>query len=64
MNNMIEKVNPSHPDKVADRIAGAIEDLAYSKNENPKVAVEVLIGHGICHVIAFTPYPMGGTWHL
>ena len=51
---MIEKVNPSHPDKVADRIAGAIVDLAYSKNENPKVAVEVLIGHGTCHIIAET----------
>lgn len=51
---MFEKVNPSHPDKVADRIAGAIVDLAYSKNENPKVAVEVLIGHGVCHVIAET----------
>lgn len=48
---MIEKVNPSHPDKVADRIAGAIVDLAYSKNENPKVAVEVLIGHGVCTVV-------------
>ena len=32
---MIEKVNPCHPDKVADRIAGAIVDLAYSKNDNP-----------------------------
>ncbi|MDY3132351.1 MAG: S-adenosylmethionine synthetase N-terminal domain-containing protein [Treponema sp.] len=42
------------PDKIADRIAGAIVDLAYSKNENPKVAVEVLIGHGVCHVIAET----------
>ena len=51
---MIEKVNPSHPDKVADRIAGAIVDLAYKKNDNPKVAVEVLIGHGVCHVIAET----------
>ena len=51
---MIEKVNPSHPDKVADRIAGAIVDLAYTKNKNPKVAVEVLIGHGVCHVIAET----------
>jgi S-adenosylmethionine synthetase len=51
---MIEKVNPCHPDKVADRIAGAIVDLAYSKNGNPKVAVEVLIGHGVCHVIAET----------
>ena len=48
---MIEKVNPAHPDKIADRIAGAIVDIAYKKNNNPKVAVEVLIGHGVCHVI-------------
>lgn len=48
---MIEKVNPSHPDKLADRIAGAIVDLGYRKNKNPKVAVEVLLGHGRCHVI-------------
>lgn len=51
---MIEKVNPSHPDKVADRIAGAIVDLAYTKEENPRVAVEVLIGHGVCHIIVET----------
>ena len=51
---MFEKVNPSHPDKVADRIAGAIVDLAYKKQEAPKVAVEVLIGHGVCHVIVET----------
>ena len=51
---MYEKVNPCHPDKVADRIAGAIVDLAYSKNNNPKVAVEVLIGHGPCTVITET----------
>jgi S-adenosylmethionine synthetase len=49
-----EKVNPSHPDKVADRIAGAIVDLAYTKQENPKIAVEVLIGHHICDVIIET----------
>ena len=48
---MIEKVNPSHPDKVADRIAGAIVDLAYTKNKNPKIAVEVLLGHGECTII-------------
>lgn len=48
---MIEKVNPMHPDKIADRIAGAIVDLAYSKEEDPKIAVEVLIGHGYCHII-------------
>ena len=48
---MFEKVNPSHPDKIADRIAGAIVDLAYVGDKNPKVAVEVLIGHGACHII-------------
>lgn len=48
---MIEKVNPCHPDKVADRVAGAITDLAYTKERNPKIATEVLIGHGICHII-------------
>ena len=72
---MFEKVNPSHPDKVADRIAGAIVDLCYSKSRNrwsnessakldlstaegrqrwaqanPKVACEVLIGHGECNI--------------
>lgn len=51
---MFEKVNPSHPDKLADRIAGAIVDLAYSKQAAPKVAVEVLLGHGFCHIIAET----------
>ena len=51
---MIEKVNPAHPDKIADRIAGAMVDLAYAKQDNPKVAIEVLIGHGVCHVIAET----------
>jgi S-adenosylmethionine synthetase len=48
---MYEKVNPSHPDKVADRIAGAIVDLAYRKKQNPRIAVEVLIGHGHCFII-------------
>ena len=48
---MIEKVNPCHPDKVADRIAGALVDLAYSKVENPKIAVEVLLGHGVVNLI-------------
>lgn len=49
---MFEKVNPKHPDKIADRIAGALVDLAYSQEENPRIAVEVLIGHGICQVIS------------
>ena len=51
---MFEKVNPSHPDKIADRIAGAIVDLAYKHVSDPKVAVEVLIGHGNCHIIVET----------
>jgi S-adenosylmethionine synthetase len=51
---MYEKVNPCHPDKVADRIAGAIVDLAYKQAENPRIAVEVLIGHGKCHIIVET----------
>ena len=51
---MIEKVNPCHPDKVADRIAGAIVDLAYVAEDNPRIAVEVLIGHGVCHAIIET----------
>ena len=51
---MFEKVNPSHPDKIADRIAGAIVDLAYKKSSSPKIAVEVLVGHKECTVILET----------
>ena len=51
---MFEKVNPMHPDKIAERIAGAIVDLAYKEDENPRVAVEVLLGHGKCHIIVET----------
>ena len=51
---MFEKVNPSHPDKLADRIAGAVVDLAYAQTMDPRIAVEVLLGHGICHIIAET----------
>lgn len=51
---MFEKVNPSHPDKIADRIAGAIVDYAYKTEADPKIAVEVLVGHGECFIIAET----------
>ena len=51
---MIEKVNPAHPDKIADRIAGALVDYAYSVQSNPRIAVEALIGHRVCHIIAET----------
>lgn len=48
---MFEKVNPSHPDKIADRIAGAIVDIAYKLKQDPHIAVEVLIGHHKCAII-------------
>lgn len=51
---MFEKVNPAHPDKVADRIAGAIVDMAYRIEVEPRIAVEVLIGHGECRIIIET----------
>ena len=51
---MFEKVNPSHPDKIADRIAGALVDYAYRLEADQKIAVEVLIGHHICTIIAET----------
>lgn len=48
---MFEKVNPKHPDKLADIIAGMIVDIAYKYRERPSVAVEVLVGHGKCYII-------------
>ena len=51
---MYEKVNPMHPDKLADRIAGALVDRAYQNERTPKIAVEVLLGHGTCTIIAET----------
>ena len=48
---MFEKVNCAHVDKVADRIAGALVDLAYEVENNPRIAVEVLIGHETCTII-------------
>ena len=51
---MFEKVSPAHPDKMCDRLAGAILDLAYSKEHDPRIAVEVLAGHGKVFVIIET----------
>ena len=48
---MIEKVNPDHPDKLADRIAGALVDYAYEEQEAPRVAFEVLLGHGEVNIL-------------
>ena len=55
MNNLpAEKVSPMHPDKIADRIAGALVDYCYAQDERPKCAFEVLIGHGSCEIIGET----------
>ena len=51
---MFEKGSPAHPDKMCDRLAGAIVDLAYSKEKNPRIAVEVLAGHGKVFIIIET----------
>lgn len=62
---MFEKVNPFHPDKVADRIAGAIVDVAYAQADggtlrsNPRIAVEVLIGHNVVTVMIETSLSRG-----
>lgn len=49
-----EKVSPMHPDKIADRIAGALVDYCYTQDENPKCAFEVLIGHNACFITGET----------
>ena len=49
-----EKVSPGHPDCLCDRIANALVDMAYKKERFPKIAVEVLLAHGYCHVVAET----------
>ncbi len=56
---MFEKVNPSHPDKLADRIAGALVDMAYKAQKDPRIAAEVLIGHGECHIVCETSAHLG-----
>ena len=51
---MFEKVSKFHPDKCADRLAGAITDLVVQEDENARVAVEVLAGHGVVNIIIET----------
>jgi S-adenosylmethionine synthetase len=61
---MFEKTSCYHPDKVADRIAGAIVDLCYTHaaggwlKSNPRVAVETLIGHTEGLVLIETSEPL------
>lgn len=58
---MFEKVSRCHPDKVADRIAGAVVDRAYIRNSRARVAVEVLTGHGNALIIVETNTLITGT---
>jgi S-adenosylmethionine synthetase len=51
---MIERVNPSHPDKLADRIAGALVDYCYTQDNRPRCAFEVLLGHKHAFIISET----------
>ena len=44
----------AHPDKIADRIAGALVDYCYKQEQNPKCAFEVLIGHNACFITGET----------
>ena len=55
---MFEKASMAHPDKLCDRIAGALVDMAYKTQDEPRIAVEVLLGHGVCHVVAETSVPL------
>ena len=61
---MFEKTSCYHPDKVADRIAGALVDHCYTHaaggwlKSNPRVAVETLIGHTEGLVIIETSEPL------
>jgi S-adenosylmethionine synthetase len=61
---MFEKTSCFHPDKVADRIAGALVDHCYTHaaggwlKSNPRVAVETLIGHTEGLVIIETSEPL------
>lgn len=49
-----EKVNPLHPDKIADRLGGFCVDLAKKIDPSSTIAGEVLIGHGKAHIIIET----------
>ena len=64
---MFEKVNPSHPDKVADRMAGAIVDLCYTKSRNrwsnessAKLDLSTSEGRKMAYLDIRAPFTQGG----
>ena len=67
---MFEKVNPGHPDKMADRLAGAVVDLVYERaggltKANPRVACEVMAAF-VCHLTGFEQIDnaIGGVYEM
>lgn len=49
---MIGKVDSSHPGRVAGGVAGALVGCACELDVSSRVAVGVLVGHGVCRVVA------------
>lgn len=47
MKRTAEFVSPMHPDKICDRISGAILDEALKQDQKSRVAVETMGGHGV-----------------
>lgn len=47
MKHTAEFVSPMHPDKICDRISGAILDEALKQDPKSRVAVETMGGHGV-----------------
>ena len=45
-----EFVSPNHPDKLCDRVADRLLDAFLKEDQESRVALEVLGGHGVLHV--------------
>ena len=45
-----ECITPKHPDKICDRISGAILDACLEQDPNTRAAIETMGGHGIISV--------------
>lgn len=55
-----EAVTPAHPDKVADQISDEFVRRAYLVDDNPRVAIETMIGHNgvaVCGEMTSTYQP-------
>jgi len=52
-----ECVTPMHPDKMCDRISDAILDLCLEQDENARVAIETMGGHGQVFIVGEIAMP-------